>query len=100
MQHSGGQHCLDSMPDGVSKVDEVAQACFALVYGYYVGFYGDGAVYYGEEESLGGGAGGEGAACRREGRGLDGGEYFGGAGFEEGKFGRGPYCCGLGWSVS
>jgi hypothetical protein len=31
---------------------------------------------------------------------LDGGEYFGGAGFEEGKFGRGPYCCGLGWSVS
>lgn len=71
----------------MAKVDEVAQACFALVYGDYVGFYGDGAVDDGEEEGLGGGAGGEGSSCWRGGWGLYGGEYFDRAGFEEGEVG-------------
>ena len=83
------------MSDGVSEVDKVAQASLALVYSDYVGFHGYGAVDNGEKEGLGGCAGREGTARRTEGRGLNGGEYFGGTGFEKGKVGGGPYCCGL-----
>lgn len=44
MQNAGRQHSLDSMSDGVSEVDKIAQASLALVYSNYVGFHRYGAV--------------------------------------------------------
>lgn len=84
------------MADRVPKVDEIAQTRFTFVYGYYVGFYGDGTMDNRKEERLGGGTGGDGTACRTRRRRLDSGKYFGGSGFEEGEFGCRPYRCGLG----
>ena len=82
MENGRSKDSLDGVTNGVSKVDEVAQASLALVDGDYVRLDSDRARNNRQQELLCVRACRLGTPCKVRGGGLDSSEYLGGPGLE------------------